>query len=98
MRKNASETLWNFARNTNLLLWLPLHFLKVKEPKSWRKLYFRTKGEIEQAKVEAAQRIKDKYAQHRAEKDAKKLVVSDRPLMTRNARSGADASQYDRRR
>ncbi|SPO28918.1 uncharacterized protein UTRI_05037_B [Ustilago trichophora] len=59
-----------------------------KEPKSWRRLYFRTKGEIEQAKVEAAQRIKDKYAQHRAEKDAKKLVVSDRPLMLKAARSG----------
>lgn len=58
-----------------------------REPKSWRKLYFRTKGEIEQAKVEAAQRIKDKYAQHRAEKDAKKLVVSDRPLMAKTARS-----------
>ena len=62
--------------------------MMAKEPKSWRRLYFRTKGEIEQAKVEAAQRIKDKYAQHRAEKDAKKLVVSDRPLMLKAARSG----------
>ncbi|EST08997.2 RNA polymerase II transcription factor SIII, subunit A [Kalmanozyma brasiliensis GHG001] len=53
---------------------------EVKEPKSWRKLYFRTKGETEQAKVDAAKRIKDKYEQHRAEKDAKKLVVSDRSL------------------
>lgn len=59
-----------------------------KEPKSWRKLYFRTKGETEQAKVEAAQRIKDKYAQHRAEKEAKKLVVSDRPLMNKTVRGG----------
>lgn len=59
-----------------------------REPKSWRRLYFRTKGEIEQAKVEAAKRIKDKYDQHRAEKEAKKLVVSDRPLMAKNARSG----------
>lgn len=63
----------------------PLH----KEPQSWRRLYFRTKGEIEQAKVEAAKRIKDKYDQHRAEKEAKKLVVSDRPLMIKAARSGA---------
>ncbi|CCF50758.1 hypothetical protein NDA10_007700 [Ustilago hordei] len=58
-----------------------------KEPKSWRRLYFRTKGETEQAKLEAAKRIKDKYVQHRAEKEAKKLVVSDRPLMVKNARS-----------
>uniref|UniRef100_V5GSU7 Elongin-A n=1 Tax=Kalmanozyma brasiliensis (strain GHG001) TaxID=1365824 RepID=V5GSU7_KALBG len=50
---------------------------EVKEPKSWRKLYFRTKGETEQAKVDAAKRIKDKYEQHRAEKDAKKLVLAN---------------------
>ncbi|GAC99885.1 pof4 protein [Pseudozyma hubeiensis SY62] len=60
----------------------------VKEPKSWRRLYFRTKGEIEQAKTDAAKRIKDKYEQHRAEKEAKKLVVRDRPMMAKTARSG----------
>lgn len=52
-----------------------------KEPKSWRRLYFKTRGQIEKAKGEAAQRIKDKYAQHKAEKESKRLVVSDRPLM-----------------
>ncbi|KAJ9474787.1 Elongin-A [Pseudozyma hubeiensis] len=60
----------------------------VKEPKSWRRLYFRTKGEIEQAKTDAAKRIKDKYEQHRAEKEAKKLVVRDRPMMAKPARPG----------
>ncbi|KIS67722.1 uncharacterized protein UMAG_10405 [Mycosarcoma maydis] len=59
-----------------------------KEPKSWRRLYFRTKGESEQAKVDAARRIKDKYEQHRAEKEAKKLVVRDRPMMAKTARAG----------
>ncbi|EPQ31178.1 uncharacterized protein PFL1_01366 [Pseudozyma flocculosa PF-1] len=58
-----------------------------KEPKSWRRVYFRKKGELEEQKAEAKQRIKDRYASHRAEKDAKKLVVSDRPLMkTRGTR------------
>ncbi|SJX64466.1 uncharacterized protein SRS1_15107 [Sporisorium reilianum f. sp. reilianum] len=59
-----------------------------KEPRSWRKLYLRTRGEIEQAKTDAAKRIKHKYEQHRAEKDAKKLVVRDRPLMAKAARAG----------
>ncbi|TKY89142.1 hypothetical protein EX895_001673 [Sporisorium graminicola] len=60
----------------------------VKEPKSWRRLYFRTKGETEQAKTDAAKRIKDKYEQHRAEKEAKKLVVRDRPMLAKAARAG----------
>lgn len=62
--------------------------VQAKEPRSWRKLYFRTKGEIEQAKVDVAKRIKDKYEQHRAEKEAKKLVVRDRPMMAKAARVG----------
>ncbi|PWN48987.1 hypothetical protein IE53DRAFT_168960 [Violaceomyces palustris] len=48
-----------------------------KEPSSWRRLYLRKQGEIEEQKAGAAQRIKDRYASHRAEKESKKLVVSD---------------------
>ncbi|KAN0061742.1 hypothetical protein ACQY0O_005734 [Thecaphora frezii] len=63
-----------------------------KESSSWRKAYLRKKGELEEQKEEAKQRIKDRYASHRAEKDAKKLVVSDRPLM--KARSGRKVGAF----
>ncbi|PWY98729.1 hypothetical protein BCV70DRAFT_201520 [Testicularia cyperi] len=65
-----------------------------REPKSWRRLYLRTRGEIEQAKVEAAQRIRDKYSQHKAEKEAKRLVVSDRPIITKGRSSSSGFRRF----
>ena len=59
-------------------------FAQLTEPTTQRK-----KGEIESQKAEAAQRIKDRYASHRAEKDAKKLVVSDKILTKTKARGRA---------
>lgn len=40
----------------------------------------KTLGKNEAAKAAAAQRIKEKYAKHKSDKEAKKLVVSDKPL------------------
>ncbi|KAE8227971.1 hypothetical protein CF326_g7114 [Tilletia indica] len=54
---------------------------KLQEPESWRKLYWRTVNEAEEHKAAVAERIKSRYATARAEKDDRKIRVSERPLI-----------------
>lgn len=62
----------------------------LEAPPSWRDLYLTKQQQTEEAKALATARIKGRYAEHSAQKDAKKLVVSNVPIPThRRARRPA---------
>lgn len=62
----------------------------LEAPPSWRALYLTKQQQTEEAKALATARIKGRYAEHSAQKDAKKLVVSNVPIPThRRARRPA---------
>ena len=54
----------------------------LEAPPSWRALYLTKQQQTEEAKALATARIKGRYAEHSAQKDAKKLVVSNVPIPT----------------
>ncbi|WFD49726.1 hypothetical protein GLX27_004411 [Malassezia furfur] len=56
-------------------------------PTSWRTLYNDKQQQIEAAKAAATAKIKGRYAEHSAQKDAKKMVVSDVNLRPARARA-----------
>ncbi|WFC97128.1 hypothetical protein MBRA1_003794 [Malassezia brasiliensis] len=58
-------------------------------PASWRALYNDKQQQIEAAKAAATAKIKGRYAEHSAQKDAKKMVVSDVNLRPARARAKA---------
>lgn len=49
-------------------------------PPSWRDLYRTKQQQTEEAKALATARVRGRYAEHSAQKDAKKLVVSNLPM------------------
>jgi len=61
----------------------------LQAPDDWRVLYLEKQRESNEAKALAAARIKDRYAEHRAAREAKKTVVSDVSLLRPTARRAA---------
>ncbi|WFD41564.1 hypothetical protein MPSI1_000195 [Malassezia psittaci] len=47
------------------------------EPQDWREVYNTKQQKVEEAKAAAKAKIKGRYAEHSAQKDAKKTIVSD---------------------
>lgn len=55
-------------------------------PSSWRDLYQTKQQQADEAKALATARIKGRYAEHSAQKNAKKLIVTDVPIPTQRRR------------
>ncbi|KAK0524772.1 hypothetical protein OC835_005823 [Tilletia horrida] len=69
---------------------------RLQQPESWRKLYWRTVSEAEEHKAAVAERIKSRYASARAEKDDRKIVVSERPLIRLGGSSSSSSAPSGR--
>ncbi|WFD28188.1 ERMES complex subunit [Malassezia nana] len=59
---------------------------RLEAPPSWRDLYQTKQQQAEEAKALATARIKGRYAEHSAQKNAKKLIVTDVPIPTQQRR------------
>ncbi|KAL9935460.1 hypothetical protein V8E36_005808 [Tilletia maclaganii] len=62
---------------------------RLRAPESWRELYWHTLSEAEEHKAAVAERIKSRYATARAQKDDRKIMVSERPLVLITSRNSA---------
>ncbi|KAL4399460.1 elongin complex protein [Malassezia pachydermatis] len=55
-------------------------------PTSWRDMYAMKQQQVDEARAQARERIKGRYAEHSAQKDAKRVLVANVPMPTKRRR------------